>query len=173
MTRAWQTAWFLGVALIAALAGYFLNPLTREPKVDTGALMATSLPDMQGQRRQIGEWRGKVLVVNFWATWCPPCLKEVPELVRLQGRLGSNDLQIIGIAVDSETNVRQFAQTHPINYPVLIGNAGAIELSRLAGNARGGLPYTIVLDRKGRALRLFHGDLTEATLAPFVDRALR
>jgi len=173
MTLSAQGGLFLGVALVAALAGFLLNPLSQAPRVDTQLLLATSLPDLQGQRRQVGDWRGKVLVVNFWATWCAPCLEEVPEFVRMQSRLGSEGVQFVGIAVDREDKVREFARAHGMNYPVLVGHAGAIELSRLAGNARGGLPYTLVLDRKARVVRTFEGSLTEGALAPVVASALR
>lgn len=173
MTRHLQGALFVAVALIAASAGFLLSTLAGAPKVDTGVLLATFLPDLQGEPRRIGEWRGKVVVVNFWATWCPPCLEEIPELVRMQARLGSTELQIVGIAVDSHANVREFARTHRINYPLLIGNTRGIELSRLTGNQRAGLPYTIVLDREGDALHTFSGPLTEAKLMALVSPALR
>ena len=172
MTRRFQGAMFLAVALIAATAGFLLSPFAGAPKLDTSVLLATSLPDLQGERRQVGEWRGKVLVVNFWATWCPPCLEEIPELVRMQARLGSSGLQVVGIAIDSAPNVREFARANHVNYPLLIGSRGGIELFPQLGNLRTGLPYTIVLDREGHVLRTFAGPLTEATLMPLVSPAL-
>jgi thiol-disulfide isomerase/thioredoxin len=173
MSRLAQTGLFLGVALVAALAGFALSPLSQAPAVDAKVLLETSLPDLEGQRRQVADWRGKVLVVNFWATWCAPCLEEIPLFVRMQERLGPEGLQFVGIAVDREASVREFARAKRMNYPVLIGHAGAIELSRLAGNARGGLPYTVVLDREARPIRVFEGGLTEAQLAPILTKALR
>ncbi len=168
MTYLARASLFVAVAVGAALAGFFLSPYAQAPKIDTAALLATSLPDLDGQRRRVEDWRGKVLVVNFWATWCLPCLEEIPEFVRMQSRLGPNGLQFLGIAVDQEDKVRDFAQVHQVNYPILIGHAGAIELARLAGNAQGGLPYTLVLDRRARVIKTFHGGLTEAKLAPVI-----
>jgi thiol-disulfide isomerase/thioredoxin len=173
MTRIAQTGLFAGVALLAAVAGFLLSPLSQAPAVDAQALLETSLPDLQGQRRQVGDWRGKVLVVNFWATWCAPCREEIPLFVRMQERLGPEGVQFVGIAADREDSVREFAQAHRMNYPVLIGQAGAIELSRLAGNARGGLPYTVVLDHEARPVRAFEGGLTEARLSPVLTTVLR
>jgi peroxiredoxin len=173
VTRTAQSLSFIGVALLAALAGYLLNPFAGGTKVDTDALLAASLPDLDGQRRHVGDWRGNVLVVNFWATWCPPCLEEIPEFVRMQARFAPNGVQFIGIAVDQPAKVRDFALRHRINYPVLVGHAGAIELSRLAGNARGGLPYTLVLDREGQLIQTFIGrvseDKLEAALAAVLE----
>jgi thiol-disulfide isomerase/thioredoxin len=168
MTKSRQATLFVAVALVATVAGFLVNPLARQPEVDTGGLLAAALPDLQGERRSIDQWRGKVVVVNFWATWCPPCLEEIPELVRMQARLGAKGLQVVGIAVDTEANVREFARNQPFNYPLLVGNAEAIELARQAGNVRGGLPYTVVLDRSGRPMRTFSGVLSEAKLAPLV-----
>jgi peroxiredoxin len=168
-----QASLFVGVALVAALAGFLLYPGAREAQVDADALLATSLPDLDGHRRQVADWRSKVLVVNFWATWCPPCLEEIPGFVRMQKRFEANGLQFIGIAVDHVANVREFAKKHGINYPILIGHAGAIELSRRAGNLQGGLPFTVVLDREARVLAVFQGALTEDRLAIVVAPALR
>ena len=161
------------VGAAAAVAGYFVNPIARQRgRVDIEALLHTALPDLGGQPRAVNQWRGKVLVVNFWATWCPPCLEEIPGFVRMQDRLGLQGLQFIGIAIDSDEKVREFIRAHGVNYPVLLGQKGGIELAARAGNVRAGLPYSVVLDRGGNVLAIFSGQLTESRLAQVIDRAL-
>src|SRR5438876_4592007 len=105
----------------------------REPS-DASALLALSLPDTQGVPQRLNQWRGKVLVVNFWATWCEPCREEMPEFVRAQTEFGASGLQFVGIAVDQADKVDKFAKDIGLNYPTLIGGYGAVELSKTLGN---------------------------------------
>ena len=121
-------------------------------------------PDLQGAERSSEEWLGKVLVVNFWATWCPPCLREIPSFVDLQEQHGTMGLQFVGIAIDDADQVREFLQTTKVNYPVLLGDTDAIELSRLLGNRFSGLPYTAVFDRTGKLVYVQAGEMTPKTL---------
>lgn len=172
MSRAVQITLFAAVAAIALAAGFFLNPATRPGKADAAAILDARLPDLTGRLQPIGQWRGKVLVVNFWATWCPPCLEEIPEFVRMQSRYESAGLQFVGIAIDDADKVSAFVAAHRVNYPVLVGNIDAIELSRQAGNSRGGLPYTLVIDRGGRVRSQTAGGLREATLVPIIEPLL-
>src|SRR5437867_6123922 len=97
---------------------------------DAAALFALSLPDAQGTRQSLNQWRGKVLVVNFWATWCDPCREEMPQFIQAQRELGPRGLQFVGIAVDQPDKVLQFAEELGLNYPALIGGYDAIELSK-------------------------------------------
>lgn len=172
MNRPVQILLFASVAVFALAAGFFLNPVTRLAKADVTALLDARLPDMAGDIKQVGQWRGKVLVVNFWATWCPPCLEEIPEFVRMQSRLEAKGLRFIGIAIDNADKVRAFAKAHRINYPILVGDYDAMKLSTLAGNARGGLPYTLVIDRDGRVRSQHYGGLTETRLLTVVEPLL-
>ena len=118
MTRRLQGALFLAVALVAATGGFLLSPLAGAPKVDTGVLLATSLPDLQGERRQVGEWRGKVLVVNFWATWCKPCMFEMPEVKNIWKKYKSDQFIIIGVSLDNnESELRSYLEREGITWP--------------------------------------------------------
>jgi thiol-disulfide isomerase/thioredoxin len=172
MNRAVQVLLFVAVMLVAGVGGYWLSGPPRPGVVDVGPVLAATLPDLSGAPQTIGNWRGKVLVVNFWATWCPPCLEEIPQFVRMQERLGGQGLQFIGIAIDEPEKVRMFAQKNAINYPIMIGQLDAIELSKSAGNKAGGLPYTIVLDRSGRVVSQHYGGLNEEILQPIFDDLL-
>ncbi len=117
---------------------------------DASALLALSLPDTQGIAQPLRQWRGKVLVVNFWATWCEPCREEMPEFVHAQRELGPRGVQFVGIAVDSPDKVARFAKELELNYPALIGGYDAIDLSKPLGNDLLALPFTVVISRDGR-----------------------
>ncbi len=136
-------------AVLALAAGIGLALFDRTP-ADTTALLALSLPDPAGQPQSLAQWRGKVLVVNFWATWCAPCREEMPDLVLAQDEYGAKGLQIVGIAVDNVDKVQQFAKEIKLNYPALIGGYGAMDLSKDLGNSLVALPFTLILDRQGK-----------------------
>jgi thiol-disulfide isomerase/thioredoxin len=123
-----------------------------------------SFPDLSGQPATIAGWRGKVVVVNFWASWCAPCREEIPGLLSLQRKYAGNGLQVVGIAVDSVDNSKSAAAALGIAYPVLIGGLGSIELTRQLGNKAGALPYTVILDRDGRLVATHLGLISEAKL---------
>jgi thiol-disulfide isomerase/thioredoxin len=172
MSRNAQIALFGAVAAVALMAGFLLRQGGGEPpKAEAGAsqlLMAAELPDVAGNKQRLDQWKGKVVVVNFWATWCAPCREEIPALVSVQERLGGQGLQVVGIAIDQPDKVRPYAQEMRINYPVLIGELEVMDLSRAAGNALGGLPYTVVLNRSGQITRTELGGVTQAKLEEMV-----
>jgi thiol-disulfide isomerase/thioredoxin len=112
------------------------------------------------------------MVVNFWATWCAPCRKEIPAFVRIQDKLGSRGVQIVGIAIDQPDKVKPYAAEMKINYPVLVGELEAMDLARQAGNEMGGLPFTVILDRSGQAARVELGVLDEAKLSRLLEPLL-
>jgi peroxiredoxin len=107
----------------------------------------------------MSEWQGKVLLINFWATWCPPCVSEMPDLVALQNDLASKNLQVVGIGIDSPSNIREFAEKHHITYPLLLGGLEGSELSRQFGNQSGGLPFTILIGADGSVRKTYMGRL--------------
>ena len=164
------------VAFLGGVTGYLLSAPARYAAVnddaDASGILEATLPDLTGTPQTIGSWRGKVLVINFWATWCSPCLEEIPHFVRLQRRFGDRGLQFVGIAVEDREKVRAFARDQEINYPILIGQLTAIELSKAAGNTRGGLPHTLVLDRSGQVISQHYGGLNEKVLEPIIKKLL-
>lgn len=113
---------------------------------DTG-LFGQSFPDVRGAPHAMSSYLGKPLIVNFWATWCPPCVKEMPELDALQKQYPG--VRFLGLAVDTANNVREFIQKVPVSYPLLIVGHGGIELVRSLGDTTGGIPFTVTFDRKG------------------------
>ncbi|MCC7487638.1 MAG: TlpA family protein disulfide reductase [Burkholderiales bacterium] len=168
-----------GAGAVAALAGYGVNRWLREPP-DAGAgnpaalqaLLAARMPSLDGGTRALEHWRGQVLVVNFWATWCAPCRKEIPEFVRVQARHGGRGLQLVGIAIDQPQAVRAFASEFGINYPLLIGGLDTMALMREAGNRASVLPFTMVLDRRGNVAKRHAGTLDEAQVERIIKPLL-
>ncbi len=138
----------LMVASMTSTAG-FLWYSHSQPNTDSKLRPTFSLPDLQGQTHTSSEWDGKVVVVNFWATWCPPCLKELPTFIKLQARYAERGLQFIGIALDDHQKVQTFVKKMGINYPVLLGNQEVIAVAQRFGNRLGALPFTAVIDREG------------------------
>lgn len=113
-------------------------------------LFALRLADAQGQAHALEAYRGRLVVLNFWATWCPPCVEEMPELDALQGELRTRGVQIIGIGIDSAANIARFAAKSPMQYPLLVGGGEALPLLAAFGDTSGALPYTVAIAPDGR-----------------------
>lgn len=172
MTTRLQRIVLLATAGAVALGlGIGIAVWDRHPP-DAAALLALSLPDTQGTPQSLRQWRGKVLVVNFWATWCGPCREEMPEFVRAQRELGPKGLQFVGIAVDQPDKVVQFAKELDLNYPALIGGYDAIDLSKSLGNRLAALPFTVIFDREGRIAHTQLGVLKPTQLRSIVAKLL-
>ena len=139
------------VAGAALAAGALVAPAIFRRSDSYGESLANAkFVDLQGSPRSLAEWRGKWLVANFWATWCAPCLEEIPLLMATRRLRVGKGLEIVGIAIDQEAKVAQFAAKMQIDYPILVAGADGLELIRTLGNRSGGLPFTVFLDRTGR-----------------------
>lgn len=148
-------------ALLAALAGVWVQQTHSDSAFSqaTTATLDFSLPDLNGQMHSISQWRGKLVVLNFWATWCPSCLKEIPEFIRLQQELGPQGLQIIGVSTDDPQTLQSFLKTYEINYPMLVAGDNGMVLSQQLGNIIGVLPFTVLIDRQGQVADRHIGEL--------------
>ena len=159
--------WFLAAAVVALAAGIWFGRSALVDKSVEGqpatALLGVSLPDAAGKDQPLAQWKGKVMVVNFWATWCAPCREEMPMFMKVQ-REQAQGVQFVGIAVDNVDKVRQYAEELKLNYPTLIGGFGAMELSKSLGNTVMALPFTIIVDRAGRVAHTQLGPLKEDQL---------
>ncbi len=122
-----------------------------------------SLPDLDGTTRNIREWDGKIIVVNFWATWCAPCRKEIPVFNEIQKKYMDHGVRFLGIAMDDKKAVDRFTTIIPIEYTVLIGGeVDAIEIAQKYGNIEGILPFTVFIDRNGDIVSAVEGGISEA-----------
>jgi thiol-disulfide isomerase/thioredoxin len=167
-------ALFAVVAVASAMGGsaYYLWSRSAATVVDRSLtphaiverVYATRVIDLKGAGQGLDQWRGRVVVINFWATWCAPCREEIPGFVSLQERYGPLGLQFVGVALDQPDKVAEFAREFRINYPVLIGGLDIMDVLRLAGNRAGVLPYTLVIDRKGNLVGRERGGLKEPRL---------
>ena len=124
-----------------------------------GALLGQSMTDAAGKPQALAQWKGKPLLVNFWAPWCGPCVKEMPELSELAGELKDKNINVVGIGIDTPTNIAEFTGKYKIAYPIYIGGMDATELSRALGNKNGGLPYTVLIGADGKVVKTYLGTL--------------
>ena len=116
-------------------------------------LPAFSFSDTEEKTHNISEWQGKTLVINFWATWCQPCLKEIPEFVQLQNQFAANNVQFIGIAIDELPVVARFKENAKMNYPVLVASEWeGFNLAQQLGNSANTVPYTVVVNPEGKII---------------------
>jgi peroxiredoxin len=127
-----------------------------------------SLPALQGGTARLSDYKGKLVFLNFWATWCPPCKKEIPDFIELERRYAAQGLQIVGIAVDEPDQVRAFVEQSKINYPVLFGND---EVGKRYGGIES-IPTTFVIDQTGAIQRMYVGWQPPATWEAEINKYL-
>lgn len=159
-----------GIALFATVAVYRLGVTGNSSEIPFAAttpqlpIYELTLTDLKGQAQSLGQWRGKVLIVNYWATWCAPCREEMPGFSRLQDKYRDKGVQFVGISIDTADKIVEFQETTPVTYPLLIGNMTVMENSAKLGNSRQALPFTAVFDRKGRLSATKLGRFSEPEL---------
>jgi len=174
-----KTPVYVAIALVAAAAGFGIYhfgiaprttaqpDVVTEPASPPAAAMPDVLPDftladMEGQPRSIRSWQGKSMIVNFWATWCAPCRREIPLLKKIQAEHGAEGFQIVGVAVDFREDVLKYAQDIGIDYPVLVGEQDGLDAVNKFGQGSLGFPFTVFTDNQQRIV-LFHlGEIHEA-----------
>jgi thiol-disulfide isomerase/thioredoxin len=122
-------------------------------------LYAQTLNDLSGKPQALAQWKGKPLLVNFWATWCGPCVQEMPELSALANEEAGKRFNVIGLGIDSPSAMSEFAAKHDIRYPLYVGGMGGTELSRGFGNTNGGLPFTVLIGADGQVRKTYLGKL--------------
>jgi thiol-disulfide isomerase/thioredoxin len=166
-----RRAWLLGGAGVAAAAaglGWQRWTETRnEADLDavTGGLWRQRFERPDGGELAMASWRGQPLVLNFWATWCPPCVKEMPQIDRFWREFGARGWQVLGLAVDRPGPVRDFLARSPVGYSIAMAGFDGTELSRRLGNASGALPFTAVFGRDGRIAQRKLGETSFDELA--------
>lgn len=143
-----------------------LTPEEAAAAVD--AIFALNLPDLDGRPQPLAQWRGKVLVVNFWASWCKPCVDEMPALSRLNSHFAPLGVQFVGIGVDDAEKLAAFIRTTPVSYPVLVASPAGMT----PGLQVKGLPYTVVIGRDGRSAMTRLGRVDEGSLEPVLRRLI-
>ncbi|MGH8095400.1 MAG: TlpA family protein disulfide reductase [Chthoniobacterales bacterium] len=150
------------LTLVAILLGFCRETFAADPKPSPIPAPGWQLQDLEGKSINLSDFKGKVVVLNFWATWCPPCREEIPDLVSLQKQYAPQGLVVLGISLDTggPARVAALAKKLEINYPILMGNA---KISAAYGGIRG-LPTTFIIDRKGNVVDGLEGETDRATL---------
>jgi thiol-disulfide isomerase/thioredoxin len=148
----------------APIAAAITAPTGAVAQGPVSALYAQSMNDASGAPQALSQWKGKALVVNFWAPWCAPCVQEMPELAQLATDNAGKNIRVIGIGIDSPTNIAQFAAKFKISYPLYVAGMSGTELSRQFGNSAGGLPYTVLIGADGKVRKTYLGRLRFAEL---------
>lgn len=154
-----NTLYIFLAGIIALTGGVFFQYFYAGSTKQNLPVIEFSLPDLSGKEREITEWEGKIRVINFWATWCPPCLKEIPEFIKLQNEYKTKNVQFIGIAIDDQKAVEEYLTKININYPTLIGGDKAIALSHQLGNIVDAVPFTVFFNQQGQIIHRQPGEL--------------
>ena len=183
-----KTFVYAGIALVAGIVGFGIYRFAIEPQIQnsvdaanpqfeqTTAVPTTesqpegtpellpefTLADREGEARSIHSWPGKALVINFWATWCGPCRREIPLLKRIQDEYESENFQVVGIAVDFRDDVLEYAEEIGIDYPLLIGEQDGLEAIAKFGISAAGFPFTVFTDTQSRIVLTHLGEIDEA-----------
>ncbi|QWD78182.1 TlpA disulfide reductase family protein [Polynucleobacter sp. MWH-Svant-W18] len=171
-----QLLMICGISLAALLGGIFTSQwisqtgLASEPSVKAFFANAWQSPD--GKSIDASKWQGKVLVINFWASWCPPCVEEMPTLDLLQQEFIQQNVVFVGIGIDSPSNIREFLKKTPVSYPIVIGGLEGSGISKQMGNTQGALPFTVIINSKGKATYSKLGKISEEELRKAIKSTL-
>lgn len=149
-----------------------LNTDRDTSQMTTNVFFATTLQDEMNNSQALSQYKGKVLVVNFWATWCPPCREEMPELSALHEAFSSQNVMVLGVAIDEIALVKSFSEETPVSYPLLVAEDEGMALSAQLGNDKGVLPYTIIIDANGSVVETFFGRITKPMLVAALEAYL-
>ena len=168
-----RTAMYAGVAALAAIAGAAVawkrQSLDDMAPEAMAAFWATEFDTPSGESLPTAALQGKPLVINFWATWCTPCIEEMPLIDAFFHENESKGWQVLGLAIDQPSRVRQFLSQFPVNYEIGLAGLNGTELAKKLGNDVGGLPFTIVLDANGQLKQRKLGKLTEYDIKKWVE----
>ncbi len=156
------------IALLGLAGGFVLNQWLSRPQTEPPATVQAdpdlrpgfTMMDLKDQPRSLSDWDGQVLLINFWATWCPPCVREIPALNQLYQTYSNQGFTIIGIALDNKQDVIDFIDPMGVQYPILLGDQQGIKLTQEYGNELGILPYTVIIDRQGRIIEKHRGEMS-------------
>jgi thiol-disulfide isomerase/thioredoxin len=152
--RRWMVGAAIGSAALAAAGAFWWRSRSEDgasvpPDAELASFWATPWTDPQGKSLNVQQFQGKPLLINFWATWCPPCVEELPLINAFFQQNRANGWQVLGLAVDRVDMVQKFLRQNPVDFPVAMAGLGGSELGRALGNVSGGLPFTVVVGGNG------------------------
>ncbi len=161
------------VALLAVTLGVGVSLWRLSPKevaMPAQWVFDLSFPNSKGEQVALSSVRGELTVLNFWATWCPPCVEEMPELSLIHSEMSPKGVKVIGLAIDSPSAVRNFLESREFSYPLLITGASGGELGKRLGNAVEALPYTVLINEKGDVIKQKLGRIREEELRSWISQ---
>lgn len=157
---------FGAIGIVAASVGVYVGNLRMTPSEPVPAVVSTlfqqTMPDDKGVPTSLAAFKGQPVLVNFWAPWCTPCVEEMPELSSLQTEVAPRKIRVIGIGIDSPSNIAEFSSKYKIAYPLFVAGMSGTELSRQFGNKAGGLPFTVLINGNGSIKKTYLGRLKMA-----------
>lgn len=163
------SAYLIVIVILGLVIRYFAyNPLVSPSQINTAPFFSTTLIDTNNVKTSLEQYRGKIIVLNFWATWCPPCREEMPELSQLQTAYQDKNVVVIGVAIDEVAAVNEYLQTSPVSYPILLSENESMDLAMQLGNEQAVLPYTVIIDANGNVIDTFLGRIT----LPLLEKSL-
>ena len=168
---------FAIVMALAAFAGYTLQ--SHLVGSDTGSTSELGIRpefamlDLEGKQHNISDWDGQVILLNFWATWCPPCRDEIPAFIKLQEQYGAAGFQVIGLAIDQLELVEGYSDSMGINYPILMGETEGLEITTQYGNRLNMLPYSVIIDRSGMIRYIKKGEIEKEEIEQLITPLLK
>ena len=156
--------------LLVILLGFGIRHFFLGTQVENGgnsstqALFAATFPDETGKPQALKNYAGKIVVLNFWATWCAPCREEMPELSKLHSAYQNQNLVVLGLAVDDVAAISDFVKETKVSYPLLAADMQGMEIAALLGNNKGVLPYTVIIKTDGSVAKTYFGRVTQQLL---------
>jgi thiol-disulfide isomerase/thioredoxin len=170
---------YLTILIILGLAvrHFAINPMYNEPvniktELSSAPLFTTPLTGLQGDKQNLSQYKGKIIVLNFWATWCPPCREEMPELSQLQLEYKNRNVVVLGIAEDELPLVKEYLLSSPVTYPIFIAENEGMNLGTDLGNDKGVLPYTVIIGADGSVIDTFFGRINKPLLEKSLQKLL-
>jgi thiol-disulfide isomerase/thioredoxin len=164
------------IAALSLLTGlvisFYLNSVSDTEEISHLRLDDISIPDLTGNTQSFQQWQGKLVLVNFWATWCPPCREEIPLFLSLRKKYSAAGFEIVGISIDEVSKVMQYRDAMHIDYPLLNGQQQGMSLMASLGNRTGGLPYSVIFDRNGNVIDLKSGAYKQQELVKLIENHL-
>ncbi|HWU75397.1 MAG TPA: TlpA disulfide reductase family protein [Rhodanobacter sp.] len=163
----------LGLAVLVAAAGAYVQDRGQQVAKADASVIGRHLPalilnDLDGLPHRLNDYRGRRVLLNFWASWCGPCLQEMPALQRAQEKFGDHGVIVVGIGMDSADRVRAFLAEHPVSYPILLGDMRSPSTTRTLGDTSEMLPYSILIDSDGRIIDTHIGILSNRQLGQWL-----
>lgn len=140
----------------------------------TDTVFTTHLMSTAGNAQNLSQYQGKIIVLNFWATWCPPCREEMPELSLLHEEYQHKNLVVLGVAIDELDLVNNFLQSSPVSYPIFVATSAEMDFSSQLGNDKDVLPYTVIINTDGKVITSYFGRINkpqlEAAIKPLLSQ---